>query len=106
MRILHRNSFFPTFESFSVPPGCKDYFIEKVLCIYRVQHVNIVFSLLLYTRPGFEKNSVVFVVLFRLLILFYSFFLFVCWLDFFPTIRFSNRSDYILRNKLIPYLLV
>ena len=74
MRILHRNSFFPTFESFSVPPGCKDYFIEKVLCIYRVQHVNIVFSLLLYTRPGFEKNSVVFVVLFMLLILFYSFF--------------------------------
>ena len=74
MRILHRNSFFPTFDSFSVPPSCKDYFIEKVLCIYRVQHVNIVFSLLLYTRPGFEKNSVVFVVLFRLLILFNSFF--------------------------------
>ena len=77
MCILHRNSFLPTFDSFLVPSGCKDYFLDKVLCIYCVRHVNIVFSLFLYTRPGFEKNSVVFfsfVVRFRLLILFYSFF--------------------------------
>ena len=51
---------------------------------------------------GFEKNSVVFfsfVVRFRLVILFYSYFS-ICWLDFFPNIRFSNRSDYSIALSL------
>ena len=63
-----------------------------------VRHVGILFSL----RPGFEKNSVVFfsfAVRFRLVILFYSYFS-ICWLDFFPNIRFSNRSDYSIALSL------
>ena len=35
----------------------------------------------------------------RLVILFYSYF-FVCWLEFSPNTRFSNRSDFLLRIKL------
>ena len=57
---------------------------------------------LIQTRPGFEKNSVVFlsfVVRFRLIILFYSNFS-IYWLDFFSNIWFSNRRDFILRIKL------
>ena len=51
--------------------------------------------------PGFEKHTVFFsfVIRFRLVILFHSCF-FVSWLDFFPHIRFYNRSDYILCIKL------
>ena len=51
---------------------------------------------------GFEKNSVVFfsfVVRFRLVILSYSYFS-ICWLDFFPNIRFSSRSDYSIALSL------
>ena len=35
MSILHRNGtpFFPTFDGFLVPSCCKDYFLEKVLCM-------------------------------------------------------------------------
>ena len=37
MRILHRNGipFSPTFDSSFVPSCCKDYFLEKVLCMYQ-----------------------------------------------------------------------
>ena len=37
MPILHRNGipFFPTFDSSFVPSRCKDYFLEKVLCMYQ-----------------------------------------------------------------------
>ena len=37
MRILHRNGipFPPTFDSSFVPSCCKDYFLEKVLCMYQ-----------------------------------------------------------------------
>ena len=64
--------------------------------------LKLYFHFFIYTQPGFEKNSVVFfsfVVRFRLVILFYSYFS-ICWLDFFPNIRLSNRSDFILRIKL------
>ena len=67
-----------------------------------VRHISILFSLYLISRPGLKKNSIVFlsfVVRFRLVILFYSYFS-ICWLDFFPNIRFFNRSDFILRIKL------
>ena len=37
MCILHRNGipFSPTFDSSFVPSCCKDYFLEKVLCMYQ-----------------------------------------------------------------------
>jgi len=37
MRIFHRNGipFFATFHSSFVPSCCKDYFLEKVLCMYQ-----------------------------------------------------------------------
>ena len=56
-----------------------------------VRHVGILFSL----RPGFEKKKSVvffsFVVRFRLVILFYSYFS-ICWLDFSPTSDFPKEA--------------
>ena len=59
-----------------------------------VRHISILFSLSLHSIVFLS-----FVVRFRLVILFYSYFC-ICWLDFFPNIRFFNRSDLILRIKL------
>ena len=64
---------------------------------YDVRHVGILFSFCYKLGQASKKNNIVFfslVVRFRLVILFYSYF-FV-----FPNIKFSNRSDSILRIKL------
>ena len=54
MRILHRNGipFFQTFDSFLVPSCCKDYFLEKVLCMYQVSGEESVLRLMGLYEPG------------------------------------------------------
>ena len=66
-----------------------------------VRHVGILFSLY-YKLGQVSKKVALFFWLCRSLLArnsFYSYFS-ICWLDFFPNIRFSNRSDFILRIKL------
>ena len=99
------DSFFPTFDIFLVPSCWKDYFLEtKVfhLVLWSCYGTSVFCFHFIINSAGFEKNSVVFfsfVVRFRLVILFYSYFS-ICWLDFFPNIRFSNRSDYSIALSL------
>ena len=58
MSILHRNGtpFFPTFDGFLVPSCCKDYFLEKVLCMYQGSGEESVLRLCDFTNLVYNIN--------------------------------------------------
>ena len=74
---------------------------QSIIAFQRMQTVNYSASLRIFMHQGYAgvAKSLYFYFLCLLFNVIYSYF-FICWLDFFLNIRFSNRSNSILRIKL------